>query len=55
VQALFLIYAVNDIDSFNDIANWDRLFDDASPNVNVKKYLIGLQNDFPLEPKTVTW
>jgi GTPase SAR1 family protein len=55
VQALFLTYAVNDLDSFTEVANWERLFDDAAPNAPVKKYLIGLKNDLPFDQRTVTW
>ena len=55
MQALFLTYAVNDLDSFTEVANWERLFEDAAPNVPVKKYLIGLKNDLPFDQRTVTY
>ena len=54
MQALFLTNAVNDLDSFTEIANWERLFDNASPNARVKKYLIGLKDDLPFDQRTIT-
>ncbi len=54
MQALFLTYAVNDLDSFTDVAIWERLFDEAAPNASVKKYLIGLKDDLQFDQRTVT-
>ncbi len=45
---------MNDLDSFTEVTHWDRLFDEASSQPPVRKYLIGLKTDLPTDQRTVS-
>lgn len=54
VHALFLTYAVDDLDSFTAIADWDHLYEQAVPISSTSKYLIALKTDVPISERVVT-
>lgn len=54
VDALFLAYAVNDLESFTAIPDWDLFYDQAVPGSTAKKYLLAIKTDVPFSERVVT-